>query len=65
MQVIRALERAGFVVDRITGSHHILRHPARRGRVVVAVHARELKRGALADAIKQAGLTRDEFLALL
>ncbi len=64
MQVIRALERAGFVVDRITGSHHILRHPARMGRVV-AVHARELNRGALADAIKQAGLTQDEFLTLL
>ncbi len=65
MQVIRALERVGFVVDRITGSHHILRYPARRGRVVVAVHERELKRGALADAIKQAGLTQDEFLILL
>ena len=65
MQVIRALERAGFFVDRITGSHYILRHPARKGRIVVAVHARELKRGALVDAIKQAGLTQEEFLTLL
>jgi hypothetical protein len=34
-------------------------------RPLQAVHARELKRGAHADAIKQAGLTQDEFLALL
>ncbi len=65
MQVISALERAGFSVDRTTGSHHILRHPARKGRIVVAVHTRELKRGILADIIKQAGLTQEEFRTLL
>ena len=64
-QVVRALERAGFSIDRTTCSHHILRHPDRKGRVVVAVHVRDLKRGALAAIIKQAGLTQKEFLALL
>ena len=64
-EVIRALGRAGFSVDRITGSHHILRHPDRPGRIVVAIHARDLKRGALAGTIKQAGLTREEFLEIL
>ena len=64
-QVIRALERAGYSIDRTTGSHHILRHPARKGRVVVAVHARELKRGILADIIRQAGLTQEAFRTLL
>ncbi len=26
-QVIAALQRAGFVVDRVAGSHYILAHP--------------------------------------
>jgi predicted RNA binding protein YcfA (HicA-like mRNA interferase family) len=26
-KVVRALERAGFTVVRISGSHHVMRHP--------------------------------------
>jgi predicted RNA binding protein YcfA (HicA-like mRNA interferase family) len=26
-QVVRALERAGFEVARISGSHHVMKHP--------------------------------------
>jgi predicted RNA binding protein YcfA (HicA-like mRNA interferase family) len=29
-QVVNALEKAGFVVGRINGSHHIMRHPGRQ-----------------------------------
>ncbi|MDA8070067.1 MAG: type II toxin-antitoxin system HicA family toxin [Actinomycetota bacterium] len=32
-KVVKALERAGFAVARVSGSHHVLRHPD--GRVVV------------------------------
>ena len=32
-KVVKALERAGFRVVRVNGSHHVLRHPD--GRVVV------------------------------
>ena len=63
--VIRALERAGFILSSVRGSHHVFRHPDRRRPVVVAYHARELKRGALAGIIKQAGLTQQEFRELL
>jgi predicted RNA binding protein YcfA (HicA-like mRNA interferase family) len=39
-QVIRALLKAGFVVDRIVGSHHVLTHPIdARKTVSVPVHA--------------------------
>jgi predicted RNA binding protein YcfA (HicA-like mRNA interferase family) len=64
--VIRALERAGFFVERVKGSHHALKHPDKPHlHVTVAFHKREVPRGTLRAIIKQAGLTADEFLELL
>lgn len=63
--VIRALERAGLYLDHSTGSHRYFRHPRRPGLVTVPFHNRDLKRGTLLAILKQAGLTREEFLALL
>lgn len=63
---IRALERAGFMVSRQTGSHCRLIHasdPARK--VTVRVHSGDLKRGTLRAIVAQAGMTVDEFMALL
>ena len=63
---IRALERAGFFLHRVTGSHHILKHPDRpAARVTVPMHTHDLKRGTLAAVIKASGLSLDEFLGLL
>jgi predicted RNA binding protein YcfA (HicA-like mRNA interferase family) len=47
--VVRALKRAGFVVDRIAGSHHVLVYPNDPTRTVtVPVHSgRDLKPGTL------------------
>ena len=65
-QVVRALERAGFSVHRIKGSHHHLRDPARpRARPVVPVHRGDLPAGTLRAIIKQAGLTVSAFRKLL
>lgn len=33
-RVVRALEKAGFTVARVAGSHHIMRHPDGRGTTV-------------------------------
>jgi predicted RNA binding protein YcfA (HicA-like mRNA interferase family) len=64
--LIRALERAGFVVSRQSGSHCRLIHAANPARkVTVPVHSGDLKRGTLRGIIAQAGLTVDEFMALL
>ncbi len=66
-EVIRALKKAGFEVTRIKGSHHIIRHrdDPNLG-TVVPVHAgRDLKRTLLRKIISDAGLTIDEFKALL
>jgi predicted RNA binding protein YcfA (HicA-like mRNA interferase family) len=64
--VVRALERAGFVVSRTSGSHARLIHstdPARK--VTVPIHSGDLKRGTLRGIIAQAGMTVSEFIALL
>ncbi len=63
--VIRALQRAGFFLDHSTGSHRYYRHPNRSGVVTLPFHRRELKRGTLLAILKQAGLTRDQFLEFL
>jgi predicted RNA binding protein YcfA (HicA-like mRNA interferase family) len=65
--VIRALERAGFAISRISGSHCRLIHTTDTARkVTVPLHgSTDLKRGTLRSIIAQAGLTVAEFLALL
>ncbi|OFW33903.1 MAG: hypothetical protein A3J28_18565 [Acidobacteria bacterium RIFCSPLOWO2_12_FULL_60_22] len=64
--VLKALERAGFFVHHITGSHYILKHPEKPTlRVTLPYHSKDLKRGTLQAMLKQAGLTAEEFNALL
>jgi predicted RNA binding protein YcfA (HicA-like mRNA interferase family) len=66
-QVLSALRRAGFVVDRIIGSHHVLVHPNDpRHTMTVPFHGvRSLKPGTLRNVIRQAGLTVGQFRNLL
>ena len=65
-QVLRALERAGFTVHHSSGSHRILKHADRpERRVTLPFHGRDLKRATLHSILRQAGLTVEEFRALL
>ena len=65
-QVVRALERAGFVLDHHTGGHAILWHPERRRSASVPLHGgRDLRPGTLRAIIRQAGLSIEEFDGLL
>jgi predicted RNA binding protein YcfA (HicA-like mRNA interferase family) len=66
-QVIRALERAGFFIERSSGSHHLLVHrDDPRRRVTVAYHgSKDVARGTLSNILRQAQLTVDELLRLL
>ena len=64
-EVIRALvNKGGFVVQRVSGSHYILKHSDGR-RVTVPFYGRELAPGTVQSIMKQAALTREEFLKLL
>jgi predicted RNA binding protein YcfA (HicA-like mRNA interferase family) len=65
-QLIRALQRAGFVLHHVRGSHHYFRHPDKPGVLVtVPYHNRDLKRGTLRAIMRQAGLTADDLGRLL
>ncbi len=65
-KILKALLRGGYVVVRQVGSHAQLKHPKDpRIMVTIAKHGRDLTRKSLASILKQAQLTRDEFLRLL
>ena len=64
-EVLAALRRGEFLLDHVRGSHHYLRGPT-GCMVTVAVHAREdVPPGTLRSILRQAGLTVEEFTALL
>ena len=58
-RAIRALEKLGYEVARITGSHYVLTHPD-RPTISIPRHG-SVKVGLLLSKIKAAGLTREEF----
>ncbi|MEW6610634.1 MAG: type II toxin-antitoxin system HicA family toxin [Patescibacteria group bacterium] len=65
-EVIRAFEKAGYRIVRQTGGHIRLRHPfdTNKRPLTIPNHT-VVKPGLLARAIKDAGLSLDEFIALL
>ncbi|HEY7060461.1 MAG TPA: type II toxin-antitoxin system HicA family toxin [Chloroflexota bacterium] len=63
---MRALSRDGWFEARSGGGHMILRHASKPGRVVLPCHPRQsLPLGTLASILRDAGLTPEEFRALL
>lgn len=65
-EVIRALERAGFVLSRTRGSHYIFRDPEKGKRVTVPYHAtRVIPPGTVVNILKQADIPVEEFMELL
>jgi len=61
-EVVRTLERLGFILLRQKGSHIILR----RGPTgCVVPNHREIKTGTLSGILKQAGVSTEEFIDTL
>ena len=57
----RAIERRGWVLARINGSHHIYAMEGRRERIVIPVHGNNpLKVGLLRSLMKIAGIAEGE-----
>jgi predicted RNA binding protein YcfA (HicA-like mRNA interferase family) len=54
--IIRELVKAGWILDRIRGSHHVFKHPDRPGHVVVPHPKKDLGIGLIKAIYKQAGL---------
>jgi len=64
-KVIKVLVRLGFKPVRQRGSHVILKREDGKVIVVPVHRGEEIGRGLLSKIIKDAGLTREEFLKLL
>jgi predicted RNA binding protein YcfA (HicA-like mRNA interferase family) len=64
-ELVTALEKAGFRVTHVRGSHHVLRRVDGL-RTVVPVHAGQtIGPGLLAKILRQAKLSADQFRELL
>lgn len=59
-KVVRALEKHGFVVARITGSHYVMRHPDGRGASVPVHPGKDMRRGTLAKILRDVSLTVED-----
>ncbi len=63
--LIKALNKCGFKVIRIKGSHHFLRHEDGR-RSVVPVHKNEtIGKGLLAQILRDCEISREELRTFL
>jgi predicted RNA binding protein YcfA (HicA-like mRNA interferase family) len=62
-EAVTAFRKIGYKVDHQTGSHIILRHP--NGRRLTVPDYRELAKGTLRVLIREAGLTKEQFLKLI
>ena len=62
-KLIKVLKNKGFVLDRVKGSHHILK----RGDISVTVpfHNRDLGRGLTKSILDDAEISVEEFIKLL
>lgn len=61
-EIVRGLQRLGFEVVRQRGSHIIMR---RGSSGCVVPNHREVKVGTLAGVLRQAGVSVEEFIAVL
>ncbi|MBX3616827.1 type II toxin-antitoxin system HicA family toxin [Nitrosomonas sp.] len=55
-EIIRQLEKAGWVLRGVKGSHHIYTHPERSGHITVPHPKKDLGIGLVNKLLKQAGL---------
>ena len=54
--LIREMQKAGWRLDRVNGSHHVYKHPERPGIVVVPHPKKDLGLGLVKAIQKQAGI---------
>lgn len=62
-KVVKAFERAGWIIRNQTGSHVVLKKEGNPILLTIPVHkGKPIKKGLLLAQIKKAGLTVEEFL---
>ena len=57
----QVIQRCGWILARVHGSHHVFTKAGRRERIVIPIHGNQpLKKGLLRSLMKIAGLTEDD-----
>lgn len=64
-ELVRALEKVGYVLDRQKGSHMVLRQSTSPYRRVTIPDHKEVAKGTLRSILKHVGLTAEELEKLL
>ncbi len=64
-QIIRALEKIGFVEVRVRGSHHFIRHADGRSTVVPSHSGETIGRGLLSKILRDTEVNREDLAANL
>lgn len=64
-EIIKAIKAKGFILDHVSGSHHIFYNADKSLRVTVPYHNKPLKRKTLVSILKQAQISPEEVRALI
>ena len=64
-KLIKALQKAGFEVIRIRGSHHFLRHPDRRCPVIPVHRGETIGPGLMSEILRDCEINLEELTKLL
>lgn len=64
-ELVKALDRAGFEVDRQKGSHIIMRQLSPPHRRVTVPDHNEIAKGTLRAILRHAGISKEELVDLL
>ena len=59
-ELIKILEKKGFRLLRINGSHHYFKHPENNKIAVVPMHNKDLPKGTFLSILKQAGIDKND-----
>lgn len=57
--LIRELLKDGWMLDRVSGSHHIYKHPDKAGHLSIPHPKKDLGTGLIRQIRKAAGLTKE------
>jgi len=58
-ELLKILQKAGFNIDHVTGSHYILYHPDGK-RAVLPYHLKDLPKGTIQTILKSAGIEKSD-----
>lgn len=59
-ELVRALQKLGFLEKRQKGSHLIMVHEGKKKQITIPIHNKPLKRGTLAAILRQGEIRIDD-----